>query len=139
MFAALGSILSSVINGILAPLFTYLGKKQDITLEGFKAASADDRAVYKDYLVALNEVNKIKASQQQTSPWFALITFTAGAFSVAYFGSIVIDSMFHLGWEIAKLPSPWDSYVWVVLQSFVVITPAMPLISATSAWLRGKR
>jgi len=133
------SIITSIVNGIFGPLLGYLNKKQDVTLEGFKAASADDRAATQAYLVALNEVNKIKATQQQTSPLFALITFTAGAFSVAYFGSIVLDSMFHLGWKIDKLPAPWDGYIWIILQSFVVITPAMPLISATSAWLRGKR
>jgi hypothetical protein len=135
MLAAIGAILSSIVNGIVGPLFGYLGKKQDVTLEGFKSASAEDLAAYQAYLAALNQANAVKVAQQ-SNPWFAAITFLAGGFSVAYFGSIVLDSMFHLGWRIDKLPAPWDSYVWIVLQSFVVITPAMPLISATSAWLR---
>ena len=65
----------------------------------------------------------------------AAIAFGAGATVLSYFTAIVCDSMFHLGWEIAKLPAPWDGYAWVILQSFVVMTPAKPLISATAVWL----
>ena len=49
--------------------------------------------------------------------------------------TIVLDSMFHFGWDIAKLPSPWDQYAWIILSSFIIVSPVAPVLSATSAWL----
>ena len=54
---------------------------------------------------------------------------------VIYFGSIILDSMFHFGWQIAKLPAPWDGYAWVILGSFFLTSPIMAL---TSNFVRGK-
>jgi hypothetical protein len=136
MFAWLGSLLGGLVSGVIQPLFTYLGNAQNISLAEYQAQTAEQQAAYLAYLNATATANALKA-QQENSP-FGIITFSAGFFALIYFISIVLDSMFHFHWNIAKLPAPWDQYIWVILQSFVIITPTMPLISSASAWLKAK-
>jgi hypothetical protein len=136
MFTGLGSLLGGLVSGVIQPLFTYLGNAQNISLAEFQAQTAEQQAAYLAYLNATATANALKA-QQENSP-FGIITFAAGFFACAYFVSIVLDSMFHLHWKIDALPPPWDQYVWVILQSFVIITPTMPLISSASAWIKAK-
>jgi hypothetical protein len=136
MIAILGLILPA-IGSFLTPLFTYLGKKQDVTLSGAQTAMGADVAMNQAILNAQIQAEQIKASQNQ---WIGpkIIACTAGELSVLYYGAIVLDSMFHLDWQIDKLPAPWDQYSWVILSSFIVVSPVAPVLSATSAWL-GRR
>ncbi len=136
MFAIIGGLLNSVIGGILNPIFAYLGKKQDVGLASYQAMTAAQQAEYLAYVQAIANANATKMQQQEHNPWIAKVSALCGFFAVAYFGSIVLDSMFHFGWGISKLPPPWDDRIWVILQSLIVITPAMPVASAFSAWLR---
>jgi hypothetical protein len=133
MIALLGLIIPA-LGSFLTPLFTYLGKKQDVTLTGAQSAMNTDVSLSKAYLDAQIEVEQIKASNNQ---WIGpkIIACAAGELSLIYYGSIVLDSMFKFGWAIDKLPAPWDSYSWIILSSFIVVSPVAPVLSATSAWL----
>src|SRR5580704_15898570 len=62
MFATISGLLSSVIGGIINPLFTYLGKKQDVGLAEYQAASAEERDGYLAYVTALGQSNQAKAA-----------------------------------------------------------------------------
>ena len=42
---------------------------------------------------------------------------------VVYFGAIVLDSTFRLGWGIAKLPPPYDGYEQAIILSFFIARP----------------
>jgi hypothetical protein len=136
MIAILGLILPALGN-FLTPLFNYLGKKQDVTLAGAQSAIGADAAMNQAILNAQVQAEQIKATQ---NAWIGpkIIACTAGELSLIYYGSIVLDSMFKFGWEIDKLPAPWDQYSWVILSSFIVVSPVAPVLSATSAWL-GRR
>jgi hypothetical protein len=86
------------------------------------------------------ELAAITATNQARAQWLTaigpmIVTCTAGELVVIYFGSIILDSMFHFGWQIAKLPAPWDGYAWVILGSFFLTSPIMAL---TSNFVRGK-
>ncbi len=133
MIAILGLILPALGN-LFPALFNYLGKKQDISLSGAQSAMGADVELGKATLAAQIQAEQIKATN---NAWIGpkIIACLAGELCVFYFGAIVLDSVFHMGWAIAKLPPPWDGYAWVILSSFIVISPVAPVLSATSAWL----
>jgi len=133
MIALLGLLLPAISN-IFPAFFSYLGKKQDVTLTGFGQALGGDVELAKAQLQADLAIEQAKAAQNS---WIGakIIGCLAGELTVIYFGSIVIDSMFHLGWGISKLPPPWDDRAWIILQSFIIVSPVAPVLSATSAWL----
>lgn len=133
MFAILGLILPA-LGSFLTPLFNYFGKKQDVTLAGMQAATSADAQISTTLIQAQIQADQIKVANNN---WLGpkIIACSAGELSVLYYGSIVLDSMFHMGWQIAKLPAPWDQYAWVILSSFIVVSPVAPVLSATTAWL----
>ena len=86
------------------------------------------------------ELAAITATDQARAQWLTaigpmIVACTAGELCVIYFGSIVLDSIFHFGWQIAKLPAPWDGYSWIILSSFFLSSPIM---AVTSSFVRGK-
>jgi hypothetical protein len=86
------------------------------------------------------ELSAEVATSQAKAAWMTaigpmIVACTAGELCVVYFGSIVLDSMFHLGWRIAQLPAPWDDRAWFILSSFFFASPVMAL---TSKWVKAK-
>ncbi len=133
MIAILGLILPALGN-FLTPLFSFLTAQQNVTLAGAQTARTTDAAINQAVLNAQIHADQIKVANNN---WIGpkIIAGTAGELSALYYGSIVLDSMFHFGWDIAKLPSPWDQYAWIILSSFIIVSPVAPVLSATSAWL----
>lgn len=136
MIAILGLIFPIIGQGFSA-VAAYFGKKQDVLLEGVKTSLGTDVQLGQSTLDAKVKVEGIKSAQ---NAWIGakIIAGSAGELTVFYYGSIVLDSMFHFGWNIAKLPAPWDQYAWIILSSFIVVSPVAPVLSATTAWL-GRR
>jgi hypothetical protein len=136
MIALLGLILP-VFGSVVSPLFSWLNKKQDVTLSGAQSAMGADADISKAYLQAQIQAEQMKVANNQ---WIGpkIIACAAGELSVIYYGAIVLDSMFKFGWAIDKLPVPWDSYSWIILSSFIVVSPVAPVLSATAAWLGRK-
>jgi hypothetical protein len=98
-------------SGALSGLFGYLKNKQNVQL-------AEDQA----------SLSAQVATNQAKAQWLAsfgpmIVSCTVGEICVIYFGSIVIDSMFHFGWGISKLPPPFDQYFWMILSAFIITTP----------------
>lgn len=137
MFALISSLASGLMSGVISPLFTWLNKKQDTELEGFQAGVGADAATYGAYLQAYVQVQQLKAAQN-SAPIARAIGGAAGALSVFYYGAIVLDSVFHLGWQIAKMPGQWDSDAWIIMQSFIVVAPVLPVTTAVASWLHRK-
>jgi hypothetical protein len=137
MFAIIGSIVQSIVQGVVGPLFGYLGKRQEVQLDGFRTATGVDLDAYKAALEAQIETNRIRAS---ANSWIGarIITMVAGVPAAMHFGAVMLDSTFQFGWGIPKVPTPYDQYEWAIVQSFFIVAPAMPLVSATAAWL-GRR
>lgn len=134
----LGSIIQGLVQGIVGPLFGYLGKREDVRLDGFRNATGVDLEAYKAALDAHIETSRIRAA---ANAWIGarVITMVAGLPAAMHFGAVMLDSTFQFGWGIPKVPAPYDSYEWAVVQSFFIVAPAMPLVSATAAWLGRKR
>ena len=136
MIALLGLLLPA-LGGIVAPLFGWLNKKQDVTLSGAQSAMGADVNLSKAYLDAQIQAEQIKVANNQ---WIGpkIIACAAGELSLIYYGAIVLDSMFKFGWAIDKLPEPWAGYSWIILSSFIVVSPVAPVLSATATWLGRK-
>jgi hypothetical protein len=136
LIALLGLLLPA-FGSILTPLFGWLNKKQDVTLSGAQSAMGADVTLSKAYLDAQIQAEQIKVANNQ---WIGpkIIACAAGELSLIYYGAIVLDSMFKFGWAIDKLPAPWDSYSWIILSSFIVVSPVAPVLSATATWLGRK-
>lgn len=135
--AAIGSLARSIISGVAGPLLGYLGKKEDVKLDGFRNATGFDLEAYKAALDAQIETSRIRIS---ANSWIGarLITMVAGLPAAVHFGAVMLDSTFQFGWSVPKVPAPYDSYEWAIVQSFFIVAPAMPLVSATAAWLSRK-
>lgn len=138
MIAIIGTIVQSFIGGIVGPLFGYLTKRQEVQLDGFRNATGIDLEAYKAALEAKIETSRLRAS---ANSWLGarIITMVAGVPAAMHFGAVMLDSTFRFGWGIPKVPAPYDQYEWAIVQSFFIVAPAMPIVSATAAWLSRKR
>jgi hypothetical protein len=135
---AIGALVQSIVSGLAGPLLGYLGKKQEVRLDGFRNATGFDLEAYKAALDAQIETSRFRAA---ANAWIGarIITMVAGLPAAVHFGAVMLDSTFRFGWGIPKVPAPYDGYEWAIVQSFFIVAPAMPLVSATAAWLSRKR
>ena len=140
MWAFLTGGLSSLISGFVGPLFTYLNKKQDVTLDGFKTGTGFDLDAYRAATQYDLEVNRLKL---QANSWWGprVLYMLVGGTAALHSAAIFLDSTLTFGTGhygnlgIPPLPKPYDTYEqWVVASLFVVATVERPL-SAVTAWM----
>lgn len=135
--------LITAIPGLAGKFFDWQAQKANIELQGFSTASGIDLEGYRAYLSAQVETNRLKIAQN--SWWGAkLIIMIAGVPASLHFAAVFLDSLPFLGhvvgsWHIPKVPAPYDGYQWAIVQSFFIVVPAMPVVTAVSAWLSRKR
>jgi hypothetical protein len=134
----IGGLVRSVVSGIVQPVFNYLGKREEVKLDGFRTATGIDLEAYKAALDAQIETSRIRAA---ANTWVGarIIIMIAGLPAAMHFAAVMLDSTFQFGWGIPKVPAPYDGYEWAIVQSFFIVAPAMPLVSATAAWLSRRR
>lgn len=154
MWSALFSIIG-FIPGLAQKFLDWQVQKSNILLEGFRVGATVDVEAYKAYLQSTVEINRMKLAQQT---WWGAraIILVAGVPASCHFAAIMLDSFPfpYLGWDtfwfavrthevgswgIPKPPAPYDEYQWAIIQSFFLVVPAMPLVSAVSTWLATKK
>jgi hypothetical protein len=143
MLAAIGAIITSIVNGVVGPLFGFLNKKEDINLEMFRTETGFDLAAYQAVLAANAEANNAKIIAN--SWWGAhLLILLFGVPVGIHWACLMLVSTFPetwgagWGWTV-KAPAPADSELErVIIQSFYIMAPAMPVLSAL-AWRIGRR
>lgn len=138
LLSLLGWLSPGGLTNLVGAVLTHLDKKTDVALDGFKAGAEADTARYQAALALEAETNRIKAAQ---NGWWGarLIILLVGVPCAVHFAAVTLDSTFRFNWAVAKLPAPYDTYEWVILQSFFLVKLASPLVSATSAWLAARR
>jgi hypothetical protein len=139
MWGMIVSLVQGIVTGVVGPAFTYLGKKQDVNLDGFKAGTAADQAAYQSWVDYQIKIETLKLS---ANGWWGprILYMIVGGSSAVHFAAVNLDSVpfwFHqVGtWSVPKLPGPYDTYEgWVVASLFVVSLASGP-VSAATAWL----
>jgi len=155
MLGILAGIIAA-IPGLAGKFFDLQAKRSDADLQGFTTAAGVDHQGYKAYLEAQVETNRMKMAQN--SWWGAkLIILMAGVPASMHFAAVMLDSLpfpiVALGsyympyiathavgsWGIPKLPSPYDTYQWAIVQSFFLVMPVQTGVSAVAQWLNRRR
>ena len=141
----LSTIITSIASGIVGPVFSYLGKKQDTTFHGFKTATGYDLEAYKAKVDADAKMAAIRAGSSTTNSH--MITWAVGLIaltSAMHWAGVEIDSTWTFGsghygnLGIPKLPAPYDGCEWEIIKSLFYIGPAMPVAAAAAQWLNRK-
>jgi len=140
----IGRIIGIVADKLIGPVFTYLNRQQDVSLERFKTMTAAERAEYADYLKALGESNAAKV-QRSVGPGAHAMVYLFGLPAAlhwaAVFGITTFPSLFHwFGIEsIAALPERYANAELTIALSFFILAPTLPLVSTISNVINKRR
>lgn len=110
VFNAVGPLVSSVMG--------YFTAKSNNAVATNGQNVTGDVSVAQAQIAAQIEVQKLAASERvqlAQSRWTVWMLPELFAVFSAHVISIVIDSMFHLNWQIARLPPPFDDLEYKVL------------------------
>ncbi len=137
MLAMILGAIQSIVSGIAGPLIGYLGKREDVSLDGFKTAAGIDAAAYQAHLNAEIEIARLRAS---ANSWMGarIMVFAFGLPAALHWSAVFLDSTFRFGWAVPALPGQYAGAEMQIALSFFIVAPAMPIISATAAWLGRK-
>lgn len=143
MWSFLTGGLSSLISGVLSPLFGWLNKKQDVTLDGFKTAGQIDVQAYQAALAHDLEINRLKL---QASSWWGarLLYMIVGLCACLHTAAVFLDSTFTWGTgsygnlAVPKLPPDYFAFEQMIIGSLFVVSTVGQLPSAVAAWLHRK-
>lgn len=132
--------LGSLVSGVFTPLFSYLDKKQDTTLDGFKAGAGVDADTYKAWLAYRTQIESQRAAE--TSWWGPKLCLMIVAVPMCLHVALVaLDSSCtfwtgHYGvLGIPPLPGVYASFEERVIDLIVGASVVGPMASAASAWL----
>lgn len=136
-------LLFGILPGLARSALEYFNKKADVELQGYTTGTQADTERLRYYLAAQVETNRLKLAQQ--SWWGArLIILITGLPAALHMGAVFVDSTFQLGCgsygclQVPKIPAPYDTYEYAIVQSFIIITPAQPVLNSFASWLRRK-
>lgn len=143
MWSMIFSLVQGIVTGVVGPVFTYLGKKQDVTLDGFKTATGADEASYGAWLQYQVAMGAQKASAN--SWWGArLLYLIVGGTAAIHTAAIFLDSTLRFGCghygclAIPPLPGAYADYERMIVYSLFVVSTVGPPASAVTAWLHRK-
>ena len=126
------SIISSVISGVLSPLFTYLNKKEDVNLEKFKVNGEVDKTLVAGYVEQLKTRRDLLIEQQKTAGgrWMHYLFVYPLGF---WFAAIIFYCIFHPYFpsikpvlDVPPIIKEWGGYI----VGFLV------LVSKIDTWVR---
>ena len=140
MWSFLTGGLGSLISGVFTPLFSYLDKKQDVTLAGFQTATGGDEKAYEAYLAYRTQADAARIAE--TSWWGTKLCIMIVALPACMnVGGVFLDSTFtfftgHYGvLGIVKPPPDYFAFEQRVIEWLFGAAIAAPAVSAAAAWL----
>lgn len=143
----IGSFFSSqFVSNVMKAGLQFYHEKNNTERQEFQTATGADVETYKAHVAAVEDANHLRAV---TNTWWGakLIILLVGVPAALHWALIMLDTTFKFGCGhigclgIGALPKPYDGYEWLILNSFFIIAPAMPVASALSTFLvmKGKR
>ncbi len=138
MFAFIGTIVNSLIGGILSPIMTYLNKKQDVGLEEFKASTQQEQADYLAYVTAVQQANQTKVAANNW--WGAhVMIYMFGLPAALHWTAVFWVSTFQLSWfglhSIPAVPPQYAQAELTIALSFFILAPTLPIVSSVANML----
>jgi hypothetical protein len=129
-------IVTSIVNGVVGPLFGFLNKKQDTQLEGFKVAGTVDVQAYQAYLAYRIEAEKARVSANGW--WGPRVVFMIIAVPVGlHVAAVFIDSTFTGGTlKIPALPTEYLNTEHLVLGAIFGASVVGQMSSSIGSWLK---
>ena len=132
MWSMIVSLVQGIVTGVVGPVFTYLGKKQDVTLAGAQSAMTADQA---NFAIEV-------AAQERTNNWWGphLLYMVAVGPAVLHVAMIFLDSSFRFGCghygclSIPELPLSYRGFEHDLVYSLIIVGPT----SALTQWLHRK-
>jgi hypothetical protein len=133
----LGKFSTSALNALLSTVLNYFKAKSDNELAGFQTAAGLDAANFQKFLEAQVATNQAKLA---ANGWWGakFMVFAFGLPAVLHWGAVFLDSTFRFGWKVPALPGEYAGAEQQIALSFFIVLPAMPVVSAVSAWLSKK-
>jgi hypothetical protein len=134
------SLLLSVLPGLAGAVLKHFEAKADRELQGFTTATGADLEAFRAYMAAQIEVNRMKLAQ---NAWWGakLIILTTGIPASLHFAAVFLDTLIPPfgSWGVPRLPAPYDTYQWAIVQSFFLVMPVQTGINALAQWLNRGR
>jgi hypothetical protein len=86
---------------------------------------------------AKSQLDAMSANRSQTSGFWEmrLLTFIIGGCFTLHLLAVTLDTIFALGWKIAKYPAPFDQYEGSILLSFFGLMAGVTTVSAVARTL----
>jgi hypothetical protein len=83
------------------------------------------------------QLDAMSANRSQTSGFWEmrLLTFIIGGCFTLHLAAVTLDTIFQLGWRIAKYPAPFDQYEGSILLSFFGLMAGVTTVSAVARTL----
>ncbi len=143
MWGAIIGLAQGIVSGLVGPVFTYLGKRQDAQLDGFKSAAGIDQVAYQAYLTYQIQITAAKAAAN--SWWGArLLYMVVGLAAVLHASAVFLDTTFTFGsghygsLAIPKLPEAYFEFEKMIVFSLFVVSTLGAPVSAVASWLHRK-
>lgn len=115
-----GWALKFVTGGALSSVMDWLKTQANNAALEHKADTEAAAAILTAHVQA--EIEARKAQVAVSSRHDKLVTFIGSAFAF-HVWMIVLDSAFHLNWNVAALPAPMDGWEGQILLSFFIVAP----------------
>lgn len=126
LFKLLALFGGGAFNAIIARVADHFSRQADRELASELGAVQGDTQIALARVNAELEARKVQAEIMQAdrgswvTAWIRpLIVYPC----ILHFGAIMLDSTFHFGWAIAKLPPPYDLYEQIIILSFFIARP----------------
>jgi hypothetical protein len=129
-------LISSLISGVMKPLFGWLTNKDNVTMAEYAAFSETEKAVYVSYIQATAAANAAKASNHSFAA--TLMVYAFGLPAAIHWGAVFLDSTFRFGWAVPALPGAYAGAEQQIALSFFILAPALPVISGVAGFLNRK-
>lgn len=115
-----GWALKLITGGALSSVMDWLKTQSNNTALEHKADAEAASSILVAQVQA--EIETRKAQAMIASRHDGLVTFIGSAFAF-HVWMIVLDSAFHLNWNVAALPAPMDGWEGQILLSFFIVAP----------------
>lgn len=136
MFSLLGGVFS-FLSGIAPAISSYFTNAQDVSAQEFAASTSAEQAEYIAYTQALAALNAAKVQNNATGPAHLMI-YLFGLPAALHWAAVFITATFpQMGIAIYALHGDYAIAEKDIAESFFILAPALPLVGALSARIRG--